>query len=685
MKFDAKPPIASRKPHTLEKHGDVRQDPYYWLRDRTDQEVLDYLYAENDYTESVMSDLDPLRDQLYKEMRSRVKEDEQTVPYLSNGYYYYKRFEKGSEYPIYCRKIDLDAEEEILINGNERAGDFDFYSLGSFAVSPNNRYMAFTEDFTGRRIYTLGIKDLETGEILEDTITGTSGSSCWANDNETLFYTLRDAQTLRAHRVMRHFLGGDTASDEVVFDETDESYYTGVYRSKSDRYLLIFSSSTLTSEFRFLHVDDPKGYFQVIHPREQGVEYDVSHRANEFFIRTNADGATNFKLMSTYVSDTNRKHWREVIPHRDDVLLESFMVFADHLVTQERVLGISELSIRSFDEPEQGRIIPFDEEAHGVWFSTNEVFETDTLRFTYTSMTTPPSTFDYDMKLDKRVLLKEKPVLGGFDKSHYDSERIWIEVRDGVKVPVSMVYRKGFERNGQAPLLLYGYGSYGHSLDPFFSANRLSLLDRGFVFALAHIRGGEELGRSWYEDGKLLKKKNTFNDFIDCGEALVQMEYTSKDRLFAMGGSAGGLLMGAIMNARPDLWKGVVAAVPFVDVVTTMLDESIPLTTFEYDEWGNPNERQFYDYIKSYSPYDNVADKPYPNLLITTGLHDSQVQYWEPAKWVAKLRHRYSGKNVILLYTNMDAGHGGASGRFKVFHEIALDYAFLLDLAGITE
>jgi oligopeptidase B len=689
------PPKARQIPHEMEMHGDVRRDPYYWLKDRENEEVLSYLREENAYTDEVLQPVRQLRGELFEELKGRVKEKDASVPYLSNGYYYYLRYEEGHEYPIYCRKQgSVDAEEEVMLNVNDLAEGSEFFQVGGLSVSPDNRLLVYGEDNVGRRIYTLRILDLGTGEYLEDVIPQTTGSAAWANDCSTLFYTLRDEKTLRSFQVMRHRIGQPVSADEVVYEEKDDTFYTGIYRSRSEKYLFLYASSTLTSEYRFLSTDDPTGEFTLVQPRVREVEYEVEDAGDRFYIRTNADKCRNFKLVSCPVSDPAMHHWQDVIAHREDILLEDFICFRDHLVLQERIRGISELRILGGDDivmgalttdPRAGYYIETSEESHGVWFGANREYDTATLRFVYTSMTTPVSTYDINLNTGDRILLRERPVLGGFKKDDYDSRRIWVKVRDGVEVPVSMVFRKDRAPDGTNPLLLYGYGSYGNSMDPYFSSNRLSLLDRGFTFAIAHIRGGQEMGRHWYDDGKLLKKKNTFCDFIDCGEYLVENGFVSRDLLFAMGGSAGGLLMGAVVNMRPNLWKGVVAAVPFVDVVTTMLDDSIPLTTFEYDEWGDPADKAFYDYIKSYSPYDNVEPVEYPHMLVTTGLHDSQVQYWEPAKWVARLRELKKGDQLLLLKTNMDAGHGGASGRFKQFHEIALDYAFLLYLSGRVE
>lgn len=672
-------PKAKKIKKELTIHGDTRIDNYYWLNDRENEEVIQYLNAENDYLEEQLAHIKDFRQDLFLEMKGRIKEDDQSVPYKDNGYFYITRYETGKEYPIYSRKKEtLKAPEEILLDVNELAKDHSFFKVGGFDVSLDNKILAYSEDTVSRRIYTIRFKNLETGEMLEDVIPNTSGNIVWANDNETLFYAVKD-DALRPYKIFRHKLGTPTSADAEVWHEDDETFRTFIYKTKSDKYLIIGSVQTLTSEYRFIDANDPESEFRIFQKRERGLEYDLAHFRDEFYVRTNLD-AQNFRLMKTASNATEKENWTEVIPNRSDVLLEDMEIFNDYLVLSERIEGITQLRIMPSAGAEH--YIQFKEDAHLTGTSVNLEFDTDILRIHYQSMTTPPTIYDYNMKTREFKLMKQKEVLGGFDPENYESERFFVTVRDGAKVPVSIVYRKGYQKDGTAPLLQYAYGSYGHSMEPYFSSIRLSLLDRGFAFAIAHIRGGEEMGRHWYEDGKLLKKKNTFYDFIDCAKYLVQEKYTSRDRLFAMGGSAGGLLMGAIINMEPQLWRGILAAVPFVDVVTTMLDDSIPLTTGEYDEWGNPKEKEFYDYIKSYSPYDNVEAKDYPPMLVTTGLHDSQVQYWEPAKWVAKLREMKTDNNPLLMHTNMEAGHGGASGRFEAIKEIALEYAFILDLAG---
>ena len=681
---NAEPPAAAIQPVELEKHGDIRIDDYYWLRERENPEVIEYLEAENAYTKAVLAHTEELQEALFEEIKGRIKEDDSSVPYFDNGYYYYTRFEEGGAYPIYCRKKgSLDAEEEILLNANEMAEGHEYYNAGGRAVSPQNDIYAFAEDVAGRRIYTLKFKNLVTGEMLDDEIPEVTSNVTWANDNKTVFYTKQDLETLRWSQIYRHEIGTDPSDDVLVYEESDDTFSNFVYKTKSKKYIIIGSSQTLSSEYWFLDADNPTGTFQVVQPRERGLEYDIDHFGDDFYIRTNLD-AKNFRLVRTPVTASTKENWVEVIGHRDDVFLSYIDIFRDYLVVAERNQGLMELRIRPWDGSEE-HYIDFGEPAYLAYTSINPDFDTPLLRYGYTSMTTPRSTFDYNMETREKTLLKQQEVLGTFDSSNYTTERIYAEARDGVKVPVSLVYHNNTKLDGTAPLMLYAYGSYGASMDATFSSSRLSLLDRGFVYAIAHIRGGQELGRAWYEDGKLLNKKNTFTDFIDCAEYLIAEEYADPDRVFAQGGSAGGLLMGAVINMRPDLWRGVIAHVPWVDVITTMLDDSIPLTTSEYDEWGNPNDKEYYDYMLSYSPYDNVEAKDYPNMLVTTGLEDSQVQYWEPAKWVAKLRANKTDNNRLMLKTNMNAGHGGASGRYEAYREIALDYAFLLDLAGVID
>lgn len=675
-------PVAKKIAKELSIHGDTRIDNYYWMNQREDPEVIAHLEAENAYTKAQMAHTEDLQAELYDEIVGRIRQTDMSVPYKRNGYYYYTRYEEGKEYPVYCRKKgDLEAEEEVMLNVNEMAEGFAYYSVGGVSVSHDNKLVAYGVDTVSRRQYTIHFKNLETGEILGDAILNTTGYAPWAADNKTVFYTRKDEVTLRPDKVYRHKLGDNPAEDPVIFHEEDETFRTMAMLSKSMEYIMIGSFSTLSSEYRLLRADDPQGEFTLFSPREADLEYYVSHYKDKFYIRTNFE-AKNFRLMETPANKTARANWTEVIPQMKDVLLEDFEVFNTYLALQERSNGLTEIRIMSHDGTKDF-YIKFEEQAYTVYLSTNLDFDTDLLRYGYTSMTIPNSIYDYNMKTGEAELLKRQEVVGGYDPSEYYAERLFATAPDGVKVPISLVYKKGLERNGDNPLILYGYGSYGSSMDPYFSSVRLSLLDRGFVYAIAHIRGGEEMGRQWYEDGKLLKKKNTFTDFISCGEFLVEENFTSSGKMFAMGGSAGGLLVGAVVNMRPELFKGVIAAVPFVDVVTTMLDESIPLTTGEYDEWGNPNDKKYYDYMLSYSPYDNVEAKDYPAMLVTTGLHDSQVQYWEPAKWVAKLREVKTDDHLLIFQINMDYGHGGASGRFQRYKEVALEYAFMIDQAGL--
>lgn len=679
-----KAPVAKKVPFEIETHGDVRVDHYYWMRDmeRKDPEILAHLEAENAYTKAMMASTESLQESLFHELKGRIKEDDQSVPYFYDGFYYYSRFETGKEYPIYCRKAgSLDAEEHILLNVNEMAKDFSYYQLAGQSISTNNQIIAFGEDTLSRRIYTIRFKNLETGEYLEDQIENTSGGCTWANDNKTVFYTRKEEGTLRAFKIFKHVLGTDASQDEEVYHETDVTYNVGVGKSKSKKWIYIHSSASTSDEYRILNADAPEGEWTVFQPRQEELEYGLAHFDGSFYIITNHE-AQNFRLMKCNEKSTALENWTEVIAHREDVLLEDVDVFESQLVLTEKSNAENNIRIVSWDRSVD-YYIPFDEEVYAVGTTVNPDFKSTKLRFNYQSLTTPSSVLEFDFQARKTEVLKQQEVLGGFDKNEYVSERMWVTARDGAKVPVSIVRHKSTEPSADTPLLLYGYGSYGITVEPYFSPSRLSLLNRGFVFAIAHIRGGQMMGRQWYDNGKMLNKLNTFYDFIDCGEALVQKGYTSSEHLYAMGGSAGGLLMGAVINMRPDLWNGAIAAVPFVDVVTTMLDESIPLTTGEFSEWGNPKEEVYYNYIKTYSPYDNIEAKSYPHLLVTTGLHDSQVQYWEPAKWIALLRETKTDDNMLLFHINMEFGHGGASGRFEVYKEIALEYAFLLELEGI--
>ena len=679
--FLATPPVAPKQPKVLRSHGHERVDDYYWLNERDNPAVLTYLEAENEYTAATLRHTESLQEELFEEIKGRIKQDDSTVPAREGEFWYYTRYEDGKQYPIHCRRRGSpEGDEQVILDVNELAEGHEYFAARGLDVSPDGRLLAFGTDTQGRRIYTIRIKDLGTGEMLPDEIPEMTANVAWAADSRTLFYTRQDPQTLRSYQVYRHTLGADPASDPLVFEEQDETFYCYVTKTLSQKYLLIGSSHTLSNEFRFLRSDDPQGEFRVLQPRQRGLEYSVAHAGDRFYILTNHE-AKNFRLMSAPVSAPGMANWTEVIPHREDVLLEDVDAFQDHMVLTERAQGLNRLRVRRWDGSGD-HLIRFEEPAYDAYVGANREFETTRLRFVYSSMTTPRSVFEYGMDDRDRKLLKRDEVLGDFAPENYRTERLWVEARDGVKVPISLAYHKDTDPSAGPPLLLYAYGSYGASMDASFSATRLSLLDRGFVYAIAHVRGGEEMGRHWYEDGKLYHKKNTFTDFIDCGRALVEEGYTRPDRLYAQGGSAGGLLIGAVINMAPELFHGAVAQVPFVDVVTTMLDESIPLTTFEYDEWGNPNDRGYYDYMLSYSPYDNVGARAYPHLLVTTGLHDSQVQYWEPAKWVAKLRAMKTDENRLLLKTEMHAGHGGGSGRYRRYKEIALVYAFLLDLAG---
>ncbi len=683
---EIKPPVAKIVPKKLEKHGHVRVDNYYWLNERENPEVIDYLNKENEYYQKSTAHTKQFQEELFLEMKGRIKEDDTSVPYFYNGYWYITRFETGKDYPIHTRKKgSLEAKEEILFDCNEMAKGQSYFNLSGINISEDNKWAAFGVDLVSRRQYTIQIKNLETGEILPVKIENTTGGSTWASDNKTLFYTRKDAQTLRSDKIYKHKVGTNPENDQLIFHEKDDTFYTFVYKEKSKKYLVIGSTSTLTSEYQILEANNPDGQFRIFQPRVRGVEYSISHYGDSFYIVTNKDKATNFKLMKTPETATSSDQWTDLIPHRKDVLLEGIEIFKEYLVIEERTNGLHKIQIR----PWNGKgdyYLPFDIETYTAYTTTNVDFDTEILRYAYQSMATPSSVIDFNMRTKEKTVLKEQAVLGGkFDKNNYAEERIWATAQDGTKVPISIVYKKGMKKDGKNPFLLYAYGSYGSSMDPYFSSTRLSLLDRGFIYGIAHIRGGEDLGRDWYENGKLLKKKNTFTDFIDCSKFVIAEKYTSAAHLYAEGGSAGGLLMGAIVNMAPELYHGVIAQVPFVDVVTTMLDDTIPLTTGEYDEWGNPNDKKYYEYMLSYSPYDQVTEQVYPNMYVSTGLHDSQVQYWEPAKWVAKLRVMKKGNNQLFLDTNMDAGHGGASGRFEALKELAKEFTFLFDLEKITK
>ena len=684
MKTTSQIPIAKKVPHELTIHKDTRIDNYYWLNDKNNSEVIDYLNAENAYTKQMMLHTEGFQKDLFEEMKGRIKEDDTSVPYKLNGYWYLTKYEIGKDYPIYIRKKEtLEANEEVLFDCNIMAKDHAYFNLGGISISPDNTLAAFSTDIVSRRQYTIQIKNLITGEVYSDNILNTTGSATWANDNKTLFYSMKDEVTLRSHKILKHKLHSDSKTDIEVFHEADETFNTFVYKTKSKKYIIIGSSSTLSSEYRFLNADLPDGDFKIFQERTEDLEYNLAHYNDSFYIISNKDDATNFKISKTSENDTEKENWQDVIPHRKSVLIEDIEIFKDFLVVNERENGLNKLRIISWKK-EEDYYLPFNSETYTTYIGNNPDFDSDLLRYGYNALTSPSSIIDYNLKTKQSEIKKEQEVLGGnFKKENYESKRIWATASDGVKIPISLVYKKGIKLDGSNPLLQYAYGSYGSTIDPSFSSIRLSLLDRGFIYAISHVRGSEYLGREWYEHGKLLTKKNTFTDFIACSKYLIQERHTSNQHLYAYGGSAGGLLMGAIINMNPELYHGVLAAVPFVDVVTTMLDDTIPLTTGEYDEWGNPNELKYYNYMKSYSPYDNVEEKDYPNMLVTTGLHDSQVQYWEPAKWVAKLREMKTDSNKLLLHTDMDSGHGGASGRFESLKEVALEYAFLLDLEGI--
>ncbi|RZK31106.1 MAG: S9 family peptidase [Hymenobacter sp.] len=670
------PPTVAIKAKQLVSPYGTRTDNYYWLNERENPEVLDYLKAENAYFDDKMAPVKSLEDKLFTEMKGRIKEQDESVPYRDNGYYYYSRYEAGGEYPLYCRKAgSLQAPEEIILHGNQMGQGHSYFAIGGYAVSDNNELLAYSTDIVSRRLYTLRFKNLKTGEIYPEEITNVEGAGVWAADNKTVFYAKKDVTTLLPYQVYRHTLGTDPSQDKLVYEEKDNTFSLHVSRSKSKKYLGIELGSAFSSEYRFLDASNPTGEFTVFAPRTPDLLYDVQDANGKFYVFTNWE-APNFKVMAAPLTSTGRGSWTEVIPQRDDVFLEQMELFKDYLVLNEREEGIRQLRVINFKD-EIGRVVDFRELAYTTYIGTNPEFDTPQLRLTYTSFTTPASTYDYNMATHKLTLLKEQPVLGGFDKKNYVTERKFVTARDGKLIPIAIVYKKGFHKNGQGPVLQYAYGSYGLSMDPTFSSARLSLLDRGFAYVLCGIRGGQELGRQWFEDGRMMRKMNSFTDFIDCSDYLIKEKYTSPAKLFALGGSAGGLLMGAVVNMRPELYKGVIAAVPFVDVVTTMSDASIPLTTGEYDQWGNPADKPAYDYMLSYSPYDNVKAQAYPNMLVITGLHDSQVQYFEPAKWVAKLRATKTDKNLLLLHTDMEAGHGGASGRFKALHDVARQYAFL--------
>ena len=673
-------PKAEKINTSLSTHNDERIDEYYWLKERDNPKVIDYLNAENSYRNKYMKDYQGLEKQLFKEIKSRIKEDDSSVPYFENGYFYYTRYETGKQYPIYCRKKEnLDANEEILIDANKMSKGHDYFRIGGIDVSPNNKIAAYGVDTVSRRLYTIYFKNLETGEVYEDKIPYTTGSVTWTNDNSAIFYDKKDIETLREERVMKHSFGTNIKNDEEIYFEEDETFSVYSYKTKSNKYIVIASQSTLSDEYLIINANDHNKKYKIFQKREKGLEHSITHFNDKWYVRTNKDNATNFKLMVCDDKKTSKEYWKDFIPHREDVLLEDIDVFKNFFIVIERYNGLKRINIKPWNNS-KNHYIDFETETYSLHSSYNPNINTNKLKYNFSSLTTPSSVIEYDMITREKKVLKENEVLGEFNKENYTSKRVWANARDGKKVPISLVYRKDKYIEGSNPLLLYAYGSYGITNNPNFSSVRLSLLDRGFIYAIAHIRGSQYLGREWYDDGKMFNKKNTFTDFIDCGKFLIKSKFANKDKLFAMGGSAGGLLMGAVSNMAPELFKGIVAAVPFVDVITTMLDEDIPLTTSEYDEWGNPNNKDSYDYMLSYSPYDQVEKKDYPAIFITAGYHDSQVQYFEPAKWIARLRDRRTNKEPLLMYCNMEAGHGGASGRFEAYKETAMEYSFLLAL-----
>ena len=678
------PPSAKKIPKELKKFDSKRVDNYFWLKNRDDPKVIEYLEKENHYFKKMTSDTEDFQETIYNEIKKKIKEDDQSVPYFLNGYWYLTKYQKNKNYPIYLRrKSDLNSKDQILFDCNLLAEGYEYFNLSNIKISPNNKFAAYSVDTLSRRLYTIRIKNLHTGEVLNDQIINTSGGFAWANDNKTLFYTNRDSDTLRNDKILRHEIGTKSKDDKIVFHEKDNTFYTSVSKSKSNKFIIISSHSTLTSEFQFLDANKPLDNFRLFNQRKRGLEYSINHYEKFFYIITNIDNAKNYKLMKTPIGGTEYENWINVIDHRKDVLIEGIDIFKNYLVISERANGLNRINVRKWDDSES-YYLDFKSETFSSYTTTNVDFDTNILRYGFNSLTQPPSIIDFNMSSKKKTIRKQQQVLDdNFKNKNYISERIWSQSEDGTKIPISLVYKKGLIKNNKNPLLLYGYGSYGNTIDPYFSVSRLSLLDRGFVFAIAHVRGSEYMGRKWYDEGKLLKKTNTFKDFINCTKHLISEGYTNTNQTYAYGGSAGGLLMGSVINMEPELYNGVIAAVPFVDVLTTMLDETIPLTTGEYDEWGNPNNEEFYNYILSYSPYDNVKKMKYPNLLVTTGLYDSQVQYWEPAKWVAKLRELKVGENLLLLKTNMDSGHGGASGRFDALKEVAREYVFLFSLENI--
>ncbi len=670
-------PLCKKNPHELEIHNDKRVDNYYWLNNRENPEVIDYLNKENEYTDIYFKPEEDLQNEIYNEIVNRIDPKESSVPFFLDGYYYYQKYEEGVQYPFYCRKLgDLNAEEEIYLNVNDLANGKSYCGMGKVEFNIQNSVLAYSVDFVSRRLYTIYFKNCITGELLSDEIPNTSGGFAWANDGKTIFYTVKDENTLRSFKIMKHILGSPISEDKVVYIEEDDTFTTSVYTSKSKEFILIGSQSTVSTEYRYVSANHPDNDFLLFCPRRRNHEYSVYHYKNHFYILSNWN-AQNFKLCTTEISNTNEENWKEILPHDKDTLIEGLDIFNGFLVVDERNNGLTRFRVINLTNASQ-YFIDLEEPSYMAQSGSNPNFDSETFRYVFTSLKTPSTVIDFNLSNKEKEVKKQQKIIGGYDANEYTTERLWATAEDGTKIPISIIFHKNMVRNGENPTLLYAYGSYGISSDATFSIARLSLLQRGFIFAIAHIRGGEDMGRNWYEDGKLLKKMNTFTDFISCGKYLVAQKITSPKYLCALGGSAGGMLMGGIINMEPNLWKAVIAAVPFVDVLTTMLDDTIPLTTGEYDEWGNPNDPEYYFYMKKYSPYDNVQNLNYPALLVTTGLHDSQVQYWEPAKWVAKLREYNKGDNPILLKTNMEVGHGGASGRYEYYKEVALEYAFLI-------
>jgi len=680
-------PIAPKQPKEITQHGQTRIDNYFWLRYKEDPEVLKYLHAEQDYLEEVTQHTKPLQETLFQEMKGRIKEDDETAPEKDGEYFYYTRYEPGKQYPFYCRKKgSLDSTEELLLDQNTLTGDNNFCRIGAFAVSPDATKLAYSVDADGSEVGTIYIKDLLTGELLPETFTNTFGSVYehsgveWAKDGKSFFYVTLNPM-LQPYRIHCHVLGTDPAEDKLLYEEKDDTFFLWLTQSRSKDYILAYLHSTITDEWIYLPNDGTTDEFKVFQPRIRGIEYQVDHAGKKFYVITNED-AQNFKLMQTPLDKTTKDNWQEVIPHRPDTYLTGMDVFADFLVLYERKGGFKQIRISATDAVSNVLYVPFPEPVYNILPMRNPEHKTDILRFAYTSLVTPKSVIDFDINRKTWTVVKQDEIPSGYDASQYESERTYATAPDGTQVPMSLVFKKGLKKEGSNPTLLYGYGSYGATMDPSFNANRLSLLDRGFVFAIGHIRGGSEMGRAWYENGKMLNKRNTFTDFIACAEHLVAEKFTRKDKLAIMGGSAGGLLVGACVTMRPDLFGAVVAQVPFVDVINTMSDASIPLTTLEYDQWGNPENKEYFDYIMSYSPYDNIRAADYPHILITTGLNDPRVAYWEPAKFTAKLRELKTDNNTLILRTNFAAGHAGASGRYDYLKEVASDFAFIIDRLG---